>query len=79
MILNFSFVFVFFRFRLQFEKESKEEVERRKKLARETVLQQVSDKELEVDINEIYPSEKGSLGLETLLLELWTTARHTVF
>lgn len=48
-----------FRFRLHFEKESKEEVERRKKLAMETVLQQVSDKELEVSINEIYPSDKG--------------------
>ncbi|KAF6722011.1 Guanine nucleotide-binding protein-like 1 [Oryzias melastigma] len=46
------------RFRLHFEKESKEEVEKRKKLAREKVLQPVSDKELEVDINEIYPSEK---------------------
>lgn len=48
-----------FRFRLHFEKESKEEVERRKKLAMETVLQQVSDKELEVSIDEIYPSDKG--------------------
>ncbi|KAK5621160.1 hypothetical protein CRENBAI_012607 [Crenichthys baileyi] len=47
------------RFRLQFEKESKEEVERRKRLAMETVLKPVSDKELEVNINEIYPSEKG--------------------
>ncbi|KAM4580018.1 guanine nucleotide-binding protein-like 1 [Odontesthes bonariensis] len=47
------------RFRLHFEKESKEEVERRKKLAMDTVLQPVSDKELEVDINDIYPSEKG--------------------
>uniref|UniRef100_A0A1A8BM39 Guanine nucleotide binding protein-like 1 n=1 Tax=Nothobranchius kadleci TaxID=1051664 RepID=A0A1A8BM39_NOTKA len=47
------------RFRLHFEKESKEEVERRKKLARDTVLQPVSDKELEVDINDIYPPDKG--------------------
>ncbi|KAM9310230.1 LOW QUALITY PROTEIN: guanine nucleotide-binding protein-like 1 [Pholidichthys leucotaenia] len=47
------------RFRLHFEKESKEEVEKRKKMAREKVLQTVSDKELEVDINDIYPSEKG--------------------
>uniref|UniRef100_A0A3P9HMM2 Guanine nucleotide-binding protein-like 1 n=1 Tax=Oryzias latipes TaxID=8090 RepID=A0A3P9HMM2_ORYLA len=46
------------RFRLHFEKESKEEVEKRKKLAREKILQAVCDKELEVDINEIYPSEK---------------------
>ncbi|XP_022612333.1 guanine nucleotide-binding protein-like 1 isoform X2 [Seriola dumerili] len=47
------------RFRLHFEKESKEEVEKRKKMAREKVLQPVSDKELEVGINDIYPSEKG--------------------
>uniref|UniRef100_A0A673BNS3 Guanine nucleotide-binding protein-like 1 n=1 Tax=Sphaeramia orbicularis TaxID=375764 RepID=A0A673BNS3_9TELE len=47
------------RFRLHFEKESKEEVEKRKKMAREKVLQPVSDKELEIDINDIYPSEKG--------------------
>uniref|UniRef100_A0A1A7Y148 Guanine nucleotide-binding protein-like 1 n=1 Tax=Iconisemion striatum TaxID=60296 RepID=A0A1A7Y148_9TELE len=47
------------RFRLHFEKESKEEVERRKKLAMDTVLQPVSDKELEVNINDIYPPEKG--------------------
>ena len=50
------------RFRLHFEKESKEEVERRKKIAREKVLQPVSDKELEVDVDDIYPSDKG-LGL----------------
>ncbi|CAG6015023.1 guanine nucleotide-binding protein-like 1 [Menidia menidia] len=47
------------RFRLHFEKESKEEVERRKKLAMDTVLQPVSDKEMEVNINDVYPSEKG--------------------
>lgn len=47
------------RFRLHFEKENKEEVEKRKKIAREKVLQPVTDKELEVDINDIYPSEKG--------------------
>lgn len=34
-------------------------MEKRKKLAREKVLQPVSDKELEVDISDIYPSEKG--------------------
>lgn len=34
-------------------------MEKRKKLAREKELQPVSDKELEVDINDIYPSEKG--------------------
>ncbi|KAM4600794.1 guanine nucleotide-binding protein-like 1 [Polymixia lowei] len=47
------------RFRLHYEKESKEEVEKRKKVAREKVLLPVSDKELEVDINDIYPTEKG--------------------
>lgn len=34
-------------------------MEKRKKLAREKVLQPVSDKELEININDIYPSEKG--------------------
>lgn len=48
-----------FRFRLHFEKESKEEVEKRKKLAREKVLQPISDKELEININDVYPSDKG--------------------
>uniref|UniRef100_A0A667Z068 Guanine nucleotide-binding protein-like 1 n=1 Tax=Myripristis murdjan TaxID=586833 RepID=A0A667Z068_9TELE len=47
------------RFRLHFEKESKEEVEKRKKMAREKILQPVSDKEHEVDISDIYPTEKG--------------------
>ncbi|KAI3361158.1 hypothetical protein L3Q82_013362, partial [Scortum barcoo] len=47
------------RFRLHFEKESKEEVEKRKKMTREKILEPVSDKELEVNINDIYPSEKG--------------------
>ncbi|XP_044216053.1 guanine nucleotide-binding protein-like 1 [Thunnus albacares] len=47
------------RFRLHFEKESKEDVEKRKKIAREKVLQPVSDKELETSIDDIYPSEKG--------------------
>lgn len=52
-----------FRFRLHFEKESREEVERRKKLAREKVLDQMLDKDLEVDINDIYPTEKGQSSL----------------
>ncbi|KAG7469360.1 hypothetical protein MATL_G00128250 [Megalops atlanticus] len=47
------------RYRLHFEKESREEVERRKKLARERVLEQVAESTLEVDINDIYPPEKG--------------------
>lgn len=52
------------RFRLHFEKESKEEVEKRKKLAQEKVLQPVSEKELEVNINDIYPSEKGLVAFQ---------------
>lgn len=47
------------RFRLHFEKESKEDVEKGKKLAREKVLKPVSEKELEISINDIYPPEKG--------------------
>uniref|UniRef100_A0A3B3ZVL8 Guanine nucleotide-binding protein-like 1 n=1 Tax=Periophthalmus magnuspinnatus TaxID=409849 RepID=A0A3B3ZVL8_9GOBI len=47
------------RFRLHFEKESKEEVEKRKKVAREKELLPVTDKELEIDICDIYPSDKG--------------------
>ncbi|XP_075897036.1 guanine nucleotide-binding protein-like 1 [Nelusetta ayraudi] len=47
------------RFRLHFEKESKEDVEKRKKMAREKVLQSISDKELEVNINDVYPTDKG--------------------
>lgn len=34
-------------------------MEKRKKLAREKVLQPVSDKELEININDIYPPDKG--------------------
>uniref|UniRef100_A0A8C6UU48 Guanine nucleotide-binding protein-like 1 n=1 Tax=Neogobius melanostomus TaxID=47308 RepID=A0A8C6UU48_9GOBI len=47
------------RFRLHFEKDSKEDVEKGKKVAREKVLQPVADTELEVDIHDIYTSEKG--------------------
>ncbi|TNN81647.1 Guanine nucleotide-binding protein-like 1 [Liparis tanakae] len=47
------------RFRLHFERESKEEVEKGKKLAREKVLKPVSEKELEMNIDDIFPSEKG--------------------
>lgn len=54
------------RFRLHFEKESKEEVEKRKKMAREKVLQPVSDKELEININDIYPTDKGLVVFERL-------------
>ncbi|CAB1456293.1 unnamed protein product [Pleuronectes platessa] len=47
------------RFRLHFERESKEEVEKRKKVAMENFLTPVSDKELEINIDDIYPSDKG--------------------
>ncbi|XP_029308061.1 guanine nucleotide-binding protein-like 1 isoform X1 [Cottoperca gobio] len=47
------------RFRLHFEKESKEEVEKRKKVAREKVLHPVAEKEHEISIEDIFPSEKG--------------------
>lgn len=47
------------RFRLHFEKESREDVEKRKKIAREKILEPVSEKDMEVDINDIYPPEKG--------------------
>ncbi|CAI9621559.1 unnamed protein product [Staurois parvus] len=42
------------RYRLQFEKESKDEIERRKKIAQEKILEPVSETELEVDIMKIY-------------------------
>uniref|UniRef100_A0A8C1QFF8 Guanine nucleotide-binding protein-like 1 n=1 Tax=Cyprinus carpio TaxID=7962 RepID=A0A8C1QFF8_CYPCA len=47
------------RFRLHFEKESKEEVEKRKKIAMEKILKPVAEKELEIDMTQIYPEEKG--------------------
>ncbi|XP_061675716.1 guanine nucleotide-binding protein-like 1 isoform X2 [Syngnathoides biaculeatus] len=47
------------RFRLHFEKESKEEVEKRKKMAREKILLPVLDKQLEIGIEDIYPPERG--------------------
>ncbi|XP_023649917.1 guanine nucleotide-binding protein-like 1 isoform X1 [Paramormyrops kingsleyae] len=46
------------RFRLHFERESKEEIERRKGVARERILRSVAEKDLEMDINDIYPAEK---------------------
>lgn len=42
------------RYRLHFERDSREEVERRKKAAREQVLQPVSAEMLELDIQEVY-------------------------
>ncbi|ROL48168.1 Guanine nucleotide-binding protein-like 1 [Anabarilius grahami] len=47
------------RFRLHFERENKEEVDKRKKIAMEKILKPVAEKELEMDINQIYPEEKG--------------------
>ena len=57
--VNTPFLLLCLRFRLHFEKESKEEVEKRKKVAMENFLTQVSDKELEINIDDIYPSDKG--------------------
>lgn len=42
------------RYRLHFERDSREEVERRKRAAREQVLQPVSAEVLELDIHEVY-------------------------
>ncbi|KAM6472618.1 guanine nucleotide-binding protein-like 1 [Liasis olivaceus] len=42
------------RYRLHFERESREEVERRKKIAREKVLELVPETETEVDIEDVY-------------------------
>ncbi|XP_030639955.1 guanine nucleotide-binding protein-like 1 [Chanos chanos] len=47
------------RFRLHFEKESKEDVEKRRKMAREKVLEAVAEKELEISIEDVYPEENG--------------------
>lgn len=52
-----------YRFRLHFEKESKEEVEKRKKMAREKILQAVPERDLEMDIKEVYPEEQGLSAL----------------
>lgn len=47
------------RYRLHFERESREEVERRKKIAREKILQPVSEAEMEVDIEDVYKTGSG--------------------
>ncbi|XP_053737756.1 guanine nucleotide-binding protein-like 1 [Synchiropus splendidus] len=47
------------RFRLHFEKESKEDVEKRKKIVREKILEPVPDREMEMSINDVYPAGKG--------------------
>lgn len=47
------------RYRLHFERDSREEVERRKKAAREQVLQPVSAELLELDIRDVYQPGSG--------------------
>ncbi|XP_026854934.2 guanine nucleotide-binding protein-like 1 isoform X1 [Electrophorus electricus] len=47
------------RFRLHFEKESKEDVENRKKIAQVRILQPVPERELEMDVSQVYPEEQG--------------------
>ncbi|KAA0703185.1 Guanine nucleotide-binding protein-like 1 GTP-binding protein HSR1 [Triplophysa tibetana] len=47
------------KYHLHFEKESKEEVERRKKIAMQKILKPVPESELEIDINNIFPEDKG--------------------
>lgn len=47
------------RYSLHFEKESREEVEKRKKIAREKILEPTAEQDLEVDIDNIYPEERG--------------------
>ncbi|XP_003217991.1 guanine nucleotide-binding protein-like 1 [Anolis carolinensis] len=42
------------RYRLHFDRDSKEEIERRKKIAREKILEPVPEAETEVDIEDIY-------------------------
>jgi hypothetical protein len=49
----------FLRYRLHFERDSREEVERRKRAAREQVLQPVSAEVLELDIREVYQPGSG--------------------
>lgn len=47
------------RYRLHFERDSREEVEKRKRAAREQVLQPVSPELLELDIREVYQPGSG--------------------
>ena len=48
------------RYRLHFERDSREEVEKRKRAAREQVLQPVSAEVLELDIQEVYQPGSGA-------------------
>ncbi|KAG8538590.1 hypothetical protein GDO81_022397 [Engystomops pustulosus] len=54
------------RYRLYLEKESKEEIERRKKVAREKILEPVAETELEVDIEKIYRPGSGNAIMESV-------------
>lgn len=47
------------RYRIHFERESREEVERRKKVAQEKILEPVPEASLELDIEDIYKSGSG--------------------
>lgn len=47
------------RYRLHFERDSREEVEKRKRAAREQVLQPLSAEVLELDIREVYQPGSG--------------------
>lgn len=59
------------RFRLHFERESKEEVEKRKKIAMKKILMPVAEKELEMDINQIFPEEKGIYAADLSNMKWW--------
>lgn len=58
------------RYRLHFERDSREEVERRKRAAREQVLQPVSAEVLELDIREVYQPGSGEWGLLVYAISL---------
>ncbi|XP_066470746.1 guanine nucleotide-binding protein-like 1 isoform X1 [Tiliqua scincoides] len=49
------------RYRLHFERESREEVERRKKIAREKILEPLAEAETEVDIEDVYKTGSAVL------------------
>lgn len=57
------------RYRLHFERDSREEVERRKRAAREQVLQPVSAELLELDIREVYQPGSGESSTSGCLEE----------
>lgn len=50
------------RYRLHFERESREELERRKKVAQEKILEPVPESEKELDIQDVYRSGSGEQG-----------------